>query len=62
MCSITPYDWDNGGYIDVGGYAEYGFTYRELMLFWGMDMKFKDKMMLHCFREVKGKQRFTTGI
>ena len=27
-----------------------------------MGMEFKDKMMLHCFRKVKGKQGFTTGI
>ena len=60
---MTPYDWSNGGYVDgVFLHAEYGFTYRELMLFWGMGMEFKDKMMLHCFREVKGKQGFTTGI
>ena len=37
-------------------HVEYGFTYRELMLFWGMGMEFKDKMMLGCFREVKDKQ------
>ena len=38
------------------------WPYRELMLFWGMGLEFKDKMMLHCFREVKGKQGFSTGI
>ena len=43
-------------------HAEYGFTYKELIQFSGMGMEFKDKMMLHCFREVKGKQGFTTGI
>ena len=37
-------------------HVEYGFTYRESMLFWGMGMEFKDKMMLRCFREVKDKQ------
>ena len=25
-------------------------------------MEFKDKIMLHCFREVKCRQGFTTGI
>ena len=60
---MTPYDWSNGGYVDrVFLHAEHGFTYRELMIFWGMGMEFKDKMMLYCFREVKGKQGFTTGI
>ena len=43
-------------------HAECGFTYRELMLFWEMGMEFKDKMMLHCFREVKGNQGFTAGV
>ena len=32
------------------------------MLFQGMGMEFKDKIMLYCFREVKYKQGFTTGI
>ena len=27
-----------------------------------MGMQFKDKIMLHCFGEVKYKQGFTTGI
>ena len=31
------------------------------MLFYGMGMEFKDKIMLHCFREVKCKQGFTAG-
>ena len=31
------------------------------MLFYGMGMEFKDKIMLQCFREVKCKQGFTTG-
>ena len=59
---MTPYDWANGGYVVVFFPAEDSFTYRELVLFWGMGMEFKDKMMLHCFREVKGKQGFTTEI
>ena len=42
--------------------GEHGFTYRELMLFKEMSMEFKDKSMLYCFREVKCKQGFTTGI
>ena len=32
------------------------------MLFWGMGIEFKDKIMLYCFGEVKCKQGFTTGI
>ena len=36
------------------------FTYRELILFQGMGMEFKDKIMLHCFKEVRCKQGFTT--
>ena len=28
------------------------------MLFYGMGIGFKDKIMLHCFREVKYKQGF----
>ena len=43
-------------------HAEYSFTYRVLMLSWGIGMEFKDKMILHCFREAKGKQVFTTRI
>ena len=27
-----------------------------------MGMEFKDKIMLHCFRKVKRKQGFTTGL
>ena len=32
------------------------------MLLKGMGMEFKDKIMLHCFREVKFQQGFTPGI
>ena len=32
------------------------------MLFYRMDMEFKDKILLYCFREAKFKQGFTTGI
>ena len=42
--------------------GEYGFTYGELMLFCGMGMEFKGKIMLYCFREVKCKQGFNTKI
>ena len=28
----------------------------------GTGMEFKDKTMLYCFREVKCKQRFITGM
>ena len=42
-------------------HGEYGFTYRELMLFYGIGMEFKDKILLYCFREVKCKKGFTTG-
>ena len=30
--------------------------YEELVLFLGMGIEFKDKIMLHCFREVKCQQ------
>ena len=33
-----------------------------LVLFCEMGMGFKDKIMLHCFREVKCQQGFTTEI
>ena len=36
--------------------------YGELVLLYGMDMEFKDKIMLHCFREIKYRQGFTTEI
>ena len=31
------------------------------MLFQGMGMEFKDKIMVYCFSEVKCKQSVTTG-
>ena len=37
-------------------------SYGELVLIWGMDMEFKDKLMLHCFPEMKCQQGFTTEI
>ena len=40
----------------------YGITYGELLLFWRMSIEFKDRIMLHCFREVKCKQGITAGI
>ena len=43
-------------------HGEYGFTHGEFMLFYGMGIKFMDKVMLHCSGEVKCKQAFTTGI
>ena len=42
--------------------GECDFTYRELMLFYGVGMEFKDKIMLYCFRKVKCKQGFTARI
>ena len=33
--------------------GEYGFSYGVLMLFFGMGIKFNDKIMYYCFREVK---------
>ena len=33
-----------------------------VMLFYGMNMEFKDKIVLHCFREVKCQQGFTTEV
>ena len=59
---MTPYDWANGGSVDVFPPGEYGFTYKELMLLHRMGMEFKNKIMLNCFREKKCKQGFTTGI
>ena len=32
------------------------------MLFYGMGMEFKDKIILYCIKEVKYQQGFTTGI
>ena len=55
---MAPYDLANGGSVDFFWKGEYGFTYRELTLFYGMGIGFKDKIMLHCFREVKYKQGF----
>ena len=51
-----------GDSVNVFWHGEYDFTYSELMLFWGMGIEFKDKIMLYCFLEVKCKQGFTTGI
>ena len=42
--------------------GEYGFTYRELMLFKEMGMEFKGKIMLHCLREMKCKQVLLQGF
>ena len=38
---MAPYDWANGGSVDVFFHGEYGSTRGELMLFKGMGMKFK---------------------
>ena len=43
-------------------HEDYGFIYRELMLFYWIGVEFKDKSMVYCFMEVKCKQGFTTGI
>ena len=43
-------------------HGEYGFTFGELMLFYGIDLEPKDKITLHCSGEVKRKQGFTTEI
>ena len=43
-------------------HGEYGVTYGVVTLFQGIGMEFQDKIMLYCFREVKCKQDFTTGI
>ena len=43
---MTPYDWANGGSVDVFSPGEYGFTYKELMPLQGMGMEFKNKIML----------------
>ena len=36
-------------------------VYGELLLFLGMDMEFRDKTMLHCFKKVEGQPGFTLG-
>ena len=59
---MVSYDWVNGGCVDVFSHGDYGLSHGELMLFQGMGMKFKNKIMLHCFREVKCNQGFTTEI
>ena len=42
--------------------GEYGFSPWELVLFWGKDVEFKGKIMLHYFRGVKRQQDFTAGV
>ena len=59
---MGPYNWANGSSIHVFSPCEYGFTYRKLMLFWEMGMEFKDKIVLYCFKKVKYKQSFITGV
>ena len=60
---MVPYDWANGGSVDDFQDGEYGFSSKgSIVLFQGMGMEFKDKIMLHCFREVKCQQGFTTGV
>ena len=58
---MAPCDWANGGSVNVF-YGGYGFTYGELMLFYGMGVELKDKIMLSCFREVKCTQGFATRM
>ena len=55
LCSTAPYDWTGGGSVDLFFFlnGEYGFSYVVLMLFFGMGVKFKDKIMYYRFREVK---------
>ena len=48
--------------LKLFSHSEYVFSYRELMLFLGMSVEFKDKILLNCYRQVKCKQGFTTGI
>ena len=57
---MASYNWANGGFVDAF-LTLYGFTYSELMLFYGKGMEIKDNMW-YCFREVKCKQGFTTEI
>ena len=53
MCEAPLDDWANGGSVDVFfTYGEYGFSS------WG----FKDKIMMHCFREVTCQQSYTPEI
>ena len=59
---MAPYDWANGGYVDVFLMVSMVLLLWELMLFLGMSMEFKYKVMLYCLREVKCQQGFTTGI
>ena len=59
---VPLYNWANGGYFDVSSCMVSIYFYGELILCFKMGREFWDKVMLHCFREVKYKQSFTTGI
>ena len=59
---MAPNDCGDGDSVDV--FFEWWvklYFYGELMLLYGMDMEFKNKIMLYCFREVKYQQDFTRG-
>ena len=43
-------------------HGEWFYFYGRILLFYGVGMEFKGKIMLHCFREVKCQQGFTPGI
>ena len=54
LCSTTLHDWTDGGSVHVFFNVEYGFiSVGELMLFYGMGMEIKGKVMYYCFKEVK---------
>ena len=53
MCGAPLDDWTNSGSVDVF------LTYDMLLVLWGVGpilgngMEYTDRIMLHCFREVK---------
>ena len=52
VCEAPLDDWANDGSVD--GFSTNGMV----LVLWG----FEDKIMLHCFREVKCQQSYTPGI
>ena len=59
---MPNYDWANGGSVNVFLHGEWFYFYGRMLLFYEVGMEFKDKIMLHYFREVKCQQGFTPGI
>ena len=62
VCGAPLDVWTDGGSLNVfSRMLTMVLVYRELLLFWGMDMEFRDKTMLHCFKKVEGQPGFTLG-